>query len=222
MKRSVTQILLFAVMLSIVLSVSLATVSLYTVPDKRSIQTNVLINNIFQLSPHETYRQGLGSFYGGENITLAVQSSPSLQKNFSLMLPLSNDILLIKTGITYNSTQPNFTYSFVASPDYYDAVFISTSNSSGTIHLQVFEQKPAVIYNYSWLNGPSEILFVVSLVVAMLLALRMVLPRLSHPESKIIVIPSLSKNARRWLLAALLLGLVVWLLILAVNSGPLA
>ncbi|MGA3111047.1 MAG: hypothetical protein ABSE15_03335, partial [Candidatus Bathyarchaeia archaeon] len=40
--------------------------------------------------------------------------------------------------------------------------------------------------------------------------------------SKIIVIPSLSKNARRWLLAALLLGLVVWLLILAVNSGPLA
>lgn len=222
MKRSVTQILLFAVMLSIVLSVSLATVSLYTVPDKRSIQTNVLINNIFQLSPHETYRQGLGSFYGGENITLVIQSSPSLQKNFSLMLPLSNDILLIKTGISYNSTQPNFTYSFVASPDYYDAVFISTSNRTGTIHLQAFEQKPAVIYNYSWLNGPSEILFVVSLVFAMLLALRMALPRLSHPESKIIVIPSLSKNARRWLLAALLLGLVVWLLILAVNSGPLA
>ncbi len=128
MKRSGTTILLFAAMLFIVLSISLATVSLYTVPDQHSSQTRVLINVTFQLSPNETYRQGLGSFFGDENITLEMQSSASFQKNFSLMLPVSNDVLLIKTGMAYNSTQPNFTYSFLASPDYYDAVFTSASS----------------------------------------------------------------------------------------------
>ncbi len=222
MKRSVTQILLFAAMFFIVLSISLATVSLYTLPDKGSIHTSILVNDNFQLAPKETYRQGLGSFYGGENITLEVQSSPSLQKNFSLMLPLSNDVLLIKTGISYNTTQPNFTYSFIASPDYYDAVFTSASHSSGTVHFQAVEQKPAVIYPYSWLNESSEILFIASLTAALLIALKTLLPQLSQAESKANVIPSLSKKARRWLLAVLLLGLVVWLLILAINSGPLA
>ena len=222
MKRSVTQILLFAAMFFIVLSISLATVSLYTIPDKGSILTFILVNDNFQLSPNETYRQGLGSFYGGENITLEVQSSPLLQKNFSLMLPLSNDVLLIKTGISYNTTQPNFTYSFIASPDYYDAVFTSASHSSGTVHFQAVEQKPAVIYPYSWLNESSEILFIASLTAALLIALKTLLPQLSLAESKANVIPSLSKKARRWLLAVLLLGLVVWLLILAINSGPLA
>jgi len=221
MKRSVTQILFFSAMFFIALSISLATVSLYTIPEKGSIHTSVLANDNFQLTPNETYRQGLGSFYGGENITLEVQSSPSLQKNFSLMLPLSNDVLLIKTGISYNTTQPNFTYSFIASPDYYDAVFTSASHSSGTVHFQAVEQKPAVIYPYSWLNEASEILFIASLSAALIIASKIVLPQLSRAESKANVIPSLSKKARRWLLAVLLLGLVVWLLILAINSGPL-
>ena len=88
------------------------------------------------------------------------------------MLPLSNDVLLIKTGISYNTTQPNFTYSFIASPDYYDAVFTSASHSSGTVHFQAVEQKPAVIYPYSWLNESSEILFIASLAVALLIALK--------------------------------------------------
>jgi len=208
-------------MFFIALSISLATVSLYTIPDKGSIHTSVLANDNFQLTPNETYRQGLGSFYGGENITLEVQSSPSLQKNFSLMLPLSNDVLLIKTGISYNTTQPNFTYSFIASPDYYDAVFTSASHSSGTVHFQAVEQKPAVIYPYSWLNEASEILFIASLSAALIITSKTVLPQLSQAESKANVIPSLSKKARRWLLAVLLLGVVVWLLILAINSGPL-
>ncbi|HKM59683.1 MAG TPA: hypothetical protein VJY36_02300, partial [Candidatus Bathyarchaeia archaeon] len=221
MKRSATQILFFSAMFFIALSISLATVSLYTIPDKGSIHTSVLANDNFQLTPNETYRQGLGSFYGGENITLEVQSSPSLQKNFSLMLPLSNDVLLIKTGISYNTTQPNFTYSFIASPDYYDAVFTSASHSSGTVHFQAVEQKPAVIYPYSWLNEASEILFIASLSAALIITSKTVLPQLSQAESKANVIPSLSKKARRWLLAVLLLGVVVWLLILAINSGPL-
>ncbi len=221
MRRSGTTILLFAAMLFIVLSISLATVSLYAIPDQHTIQTRVLINDTFQLSPNETYRQGLGSFYGDENITVEVQSSPSFQKNFSLMLPISNDVLLIKTGVSYNSTQPNFTYSFLASPDYYDAVFTSAS-STGTIHFQAFEQKPATAYPYSWLNEPSKIMFLVSLVAALLLTLKMFLSKLSQGESKTIVIPSLDKKARRYLLALILFGLVVWLFVLAVNSGHLA
>ena len=138
------------------------------------------------------------------------------------MLPLSNYVLLIKTGTSYNTTQSNFTYSFIASPDYYDAVFTSTSSQSGTIHFQVLEQKPNEVYQYSWLNEPSEILFIASLVGAILLALKMVLSSRSLAESKTIKIPSLNKKARRVLLALILFGLVVWLLILAVNSGPLA
>jgi hypothetical protein len=221
MERSCTKLVLFAAMLLIVLSITLATISLYPVPEKGAIQTRVLINDTFQLSPNETYREGLGSFYGGENITVEVQSSPSFQKNFSLMLPLSNDVLLIKTGISYNNTQSNFTYSFLASPDYYDAVFTSAS-TTGTIHLQVIDQKPKAVYPYSWLTEPSEILFIVSVCAAILLTLKSVLSSSSLAESKTIVIPSLSKKAQRGLLGLLLFGLVVWLIILAFNSGPLA
>jgi hypothetical protein len=61
-----------------------------------------------------------------------------------------------------------------------------------------------------------------SVVGAILLALKMVLSEHSYPEMKTIVIPSLNKKAKRILLALILFGLVVWLIILAVNSNPLA
>ncbi len=194
MKRSGPKTLLLVAMLFIVLSVSLATVSLYTIPDKGSSQTRVLINETFQMSPNETYRQGLGSFYGDENVTVTVESSPPLPANFSLQMPLSNDVLLVKTGMSYNTTQTSFSYTFPASPDYYDAVFTSTSNQTGTIHFEALDQKPQVSYPNSWLTEPSKILFLASLTAAILLAFKVTLSGFSI--SKPVALPVLSKTAR--------------------------
>jgi hypothetical protein len=212
--------LLLTTVLLVVLSVCLSTVSLYVTPESGS-QTRVLVNETFQLSPNETYRQGLGSFYGDENVTVKVQSSPPLQENFSLQLPLSNDILLIKSGIAYNTTKPNFSYSFLASPDYYDAVFTSNSSKTRTINFEALDQKPKVAYPYAWLNEPSKIMFFVTLAAAILLALKIAMSGFSTCKPSKLALPSLSRTAQRRLLTLLLFGLVVWLLVLALNSNPL-
>ena len=47
-------------------------------------QTATIIDDNFTLTPNETYRQGLGSFHGNENITLNVDSNSSAV-NFTLL-----------------------------------------------------------------------------------------------------------------------------------------
>jgi len=205
--------LLFATILLLVLSIVLAVVSLFPI-NTGGNQSYVLINDTFRLSPNEIYREGLGSFHGGEKISLLVQCPTAFQKNFSI---------ITYNGLRYsNFSQSDIAYSFTAGADYYEAVFFSESPNAGMVHFQVSVQEPKILFPYSWLTEPSKILFLLSLGLAMLVMLKIVFSNSSKFKPNTFSMPSLSKKNRRILLILLLLSLAFWFFLLAVNSNPLA
>jgi len=214
MKYSGTaKILLSATLLLLTLSIVLAVVSLFPINPGGS-QSSVLINSTFKLSPNETYRQDLGAFRTGENISLLVQSPTAFQKNFSIA---TSNYLIYST-----SSQSDINYSFTAGPDYYDAVFFTDSPNAGMVHFQASVQEPKALFPYSWLNEASKIMFLLSLGLAMLVTLKILFSNSSKFKPTRFSVPSLSMKNRRRILILLLLSLTIWLFLLAVNSNQLA
>ncbi len=204
--------LLFVAAALLVLSVALAVVSIYPVQTGET-KSSVLLNESFHLSSMETRRQGLGSFHGGENLTVQAQGDLGFVKNFSI--------------ITYRAV--NFTeqsaddirFSFFAGADYYEAVFFCLAGTSGNVHLTVTVNEPAAAYPYSVLGGPAKVLFAVSLSVIMLITLKTALDQnAKKPASN--VLPQIGRTGRRRLIVLLLLSLVLWFSLLAVNGNSLA
>ena len=205
--------LLFATILLLVLSIVLAVVSLFPI-NTGGNQSYVLINDTFRLSPNEIYREGLGSFHGGEKISLLVQCPTAFQKNFSI---------ITYNGLRYsNFSQSDIAYSFTAGADYYEAVFFSESPNAGMVHFQVSVQEPKAVFPYSWLTEVSKIMFLLSLGLVILVMLKIVFSNSSKFTLNMSNLPSLSEKNRRCILVLLLLSLVFWLLLLAVNANPLA
>ena len=115
MRQSSGNLLLFGFLTLLVLSIVLGIMSFYPSAGVGK-SSKVIIDDSFNLTANETFRQGIGSFYGDENISLAISSSDA---NF----------LLNFTLLTYNGPQYNITfageinYTFPACADYYEAVF---------------------------------------------------------------------------------------------------
>ncbi len=195
----------------LVLSVCLAVLSFYPVENGETA-SSVLLDESFHLSPLEVRRQGLGSFQGGENLTVQIGGDSGCPKNFSI--------------ITYSRTNfstvfdSNVSYSFTAGADYYEAVFYAYPNSSSSIHLNVSMEKAAVDYPFSWLAGSAKILFGASLASLMLLLLRVAVQqnKVANPNLSSL----LGRVGRKRLLALLTLSLIVWLSLLAVNTNSLS
>jgi hypothetical protein len=209
---AIAKILFLVATVLLTLSVALAVTSLFPISTGEN-QSSVFINNTFNLSPNETYRQGLGSFRGGENISLQVESPVALVKNFSIVT--YNGLLFS------NFTSLDVAYNFTASADYYEAVFFSNSTDAGTIHFEVSVLQPKIFFPFSPLNATAKTLFLLSLGLALLALLK----RLFSKQSKSLGTPpnraALSRINRNRLLALLLLSLVFWLSLLAINSTPL-
>jgi len=173
-----------------------------------------LVNSTFILSPNEVYRQGLGSFRGGENISVLIQSPTVFARNFSI--------------VTYNgshfnvSSSSDIAYTFKAGADYYDTVFTAISPNAGTIHFQASVQQPQVTYPYSWLTDPAKIMFILSTVAVVIVVFKIFFSKFYSFNTPKSVLPSVNKKTQRYLLLLVFVSLVVWLAILAVNSSPLA
>ena len=85
MKRlGTTKILLLVTIVLLVLSLVLSVLSLFPILTEKSEKTS-LFNDSFRLSQNEVYRKGIGTFKGGENISVRVESSTSFSKNFSIV-----------------------------------------------------------------------------------------------------------------------------------------
>jgi hypothetical protein len=222
MKRPSTKVLLFIAITFLVLSIVLATISLFPANSGRN-QSHVCVNDTFQLSPNETYIESLGSFRGGENVSLSADCPTAFMKNFSIIFPTRPYFFIINSSVEYSVlTQTNITYSFVVSAaNYYEAVFVSNSPTFGTVHFQASAQEPNNNLPYSWLNEPSKIVFLLSLALTILVMLKMVLSSDKFKPNKL-SLPSLSKKNRRYLLILLLLSLMIWLFLTAVTSNTLA
>jgi hypothetical protein len=161
----------------------------------------------------ETRRQGLGSFTGGENISILIQGEPGYMKNFSVITYSAKNFSYV--------TESDIAFSFFAGADYYEAVFYSNPATASNIHLKVAIDKPAVNYPLSLLAAPAKILFALSLTAAMAIILKSAL-KLNTIISISNPLPTLSKTVRKRLIVLLLISLVVWLSLLAVNHNPIA
>jgi|GEM_PF-650699 hypothetical protein len=211
-KVNAARIILYAAIVVLVLSVVLTVASLYPVATGQT-QSVVRVNDSFNLSVNEIWRQGLGNFHGGENVSIQVESPVAFCKNFSIVA---------YSGLRFNnSLTSGFVYNFTAGADYYEAVFQNASQR-GLINFKVTVEQPQVSLPFSWLTTPAKILFFVSLATAVLVLLKQALPSgaklaLSRP-----VLPSLSKTGKQRLLLLVVLSLVCWLAVLALNSNPYA
>jgi len=212
-QHAVKKILLLTALLLLTLSVVLAVVSLYSVPTDEK-ETRVIIDDSFRLTPQEMLRYGLGSFQEGANISVSVHKAPSCPLNFSIQ--------------TYNGTQystmsaADMSYSFTAATDYYDAVFFTNATEATQVHFTASVQKPLVLFPFSWLTTPAKILFFFSLGAVTLLMLKPALRNSAVLRTDAHNGEFLNLKTRRVLLILVLLSLVLWLLLLAVNTNPLA
>ncbi len=211
-KRSATAFLLVGTLVLLVLSVVLAVVSLYPATGA-DVQSRSVIDDSFTLTPNETYRQGVGSFHGDENLTLLISTQGS-PVNFTL---------ITYGGPRYaNITTKGINYSFPAGADYYEVVFLTNATTHSTVHFEVHAQRLSVIYPFGWIGLPAKLLFVGSWGALILL---LILPKSATkepaPATKPAWPPLDAKNRRR-LKLVVLASLVFWLVLLAINSFPLA
>jgi hypothetical protein len=202
--------ILFVIFL-LILSIIVAIVSLFPVATTEN-ESSVWINDTFQLSPHEIRRHGLGSFRGGENITLTIFSN-NFFKNFSI---------LTYNGPYFSSyTNNNINYTFTADADYYEAVFYTDSEEINVINFEMSVCSSKILYPHSWLTILAKILFFLSLGLISLITLTFALSE-SKAHSSELILPTLKQNHKKILLILLSVSMLIWLFLLAVNSNPLA
>jgi hypothetical protein len=212
-KLSLAKIILLVATVFLVLSIVLSVISLFPVVTC-SNQKVTVVKDSFKLSQNEVYRKGLGTFHRGENISVRVDCQNSFMKNFSI--------------VTYNGTRytnysnTNIVYSFTAGADYYDAVFSSSSPNASWVHFEVTLEKPQIFFPFSTLTVPTRIMFLLSLVSATIIMLKLDFPKVTEKLEKKTPLLIISKTFRNHLLVLVILSLVIWLSLLAVNSNPLA
>jgi hypothetical protein len=210
---SLAKTLLLVALVFLALSIVLSVVSLFPVVTANN-QKNTVIDSSFRLSQNEMYRQGIGAFHGGENITVTIDCPTSFMKNFSIVNSNST--------IYSNSVDQNITYSFIAGPNYDEVVFYSNASNASWVHLIATVEKPQVLYPFSWLATSAKIIFLLSLGSALIILLKWAYPKLTEKLEDMPSSRSANKTFRNRLLALLLLSLVLWLILLSVNTNPLA
>ncbi|UCF45362.1 MAG: hypothetical protein JSW44_01645 [Candidatus Bathyarchaeota archaeon] len=212
-QRAVPKVLLFGAMVLLALSVVLSVVSLYPLATGDE-ETSGIIDDSFRLTPLEMRRHGLGSFRGGENISVSVRNTANSPINFSIV---------IYNGTRYsNVSSADFEYSFTADANYYEAVFGTNSNTANEIHFEVSVQKPKVSFPFSWLATPAKVLFIFSLGSIALLLLKPALHKYSVLRTNELEARFLSQKSRRILLILILVSLAFWFFLLVVNINPFA
>lgn len=212
-KLSATKTLAFLAVAIITLSIILGIISIFPITTGNT-QTNVIINDEFNLTPNQVRRQGLGSFKGGENITLLVQTPANYPKNFSIVT---------YSGLRFqNITNQNINYSFTAGADYYEAIFYSNVSDTSPVLFTVTVQQPQVLTLSAWLTEPAKMLFIFGLGLALALMLKNARTNQSNKQSSKPSLPFISIGSRHRILALVILSLALWLILLSLNANPFA
>ena len=196
----------------LIISVVIAVVSLYPIVTSDT-EINLIIDDSFTLTPLEMWRHGLGSFRGNENISLSVLNPANSPINFSLVTysgPLFSTV-----------SSEDIKYSFSADAEYHEAVFLTESDVSSELDFQVSVQRPVVIFPFSWLSAPAQILFFLSLGSIIILLFKHAIHKttLYRQDSKSRI---LSQKGRRVLFILTILSLSFWFFLVVMNTNSFA
>jgi len=206
---------LILILLILVVSVALSLISFLPSPALGN-QTSTIIDSSFRLTPQETYRQGLGSFHGDENITVLIAENGTFPANFTL---------LTYGGTRYHSSASYVNYAFTAGADYYEAVFQTNATTTTDVHFQVKVLEPAAEYSFAWLSTPAKVLFLASWAAALAL---IIWPMRKKPLSESETAGSqqdmaaLEKKNLQRLKIGIMLSFAFWLVLLVLNTYPMA
>ena len=196
----------------LVLSVIIAIASIFPVTTNE-IESIVRIDDSFNLSTDEVHRQGLGSFHGGENLTIQVEYPTVFSKNFSIVT---------YNGLHYNTTSSaNVTYTFTVSADSYELVFSNVA-TSGAVNVKATVDQPQVVLPFSSLNTIAKILFLGSLATSLIITLKLALSKKTECLKSQKPLLFLSKKHQKVMQTLVIISLMLWLAFLSINSNPLA
>lgn len=209
----VAKVLLLVVLLLLVSSVAIAVISLFPVATDGT-ETHVVIDDSFRLTPLEMRSHALGSFQGGENISISVRNLTNLPINFSIQTYKCTCYSIVSLA--------DIEYWFTADAEYYEVVFFTDSNNASELQLEVSVQKPMVLFLFSWLNTPAKVLFFFSFGSVLPLLLKPALRRFSAFRVDERKSQLLSPKGRWILLFLILLSLAFWFFLLVVSTNPLA
>lgn len=205
----VSKTLLFCILL-IWLSVLLALISIFPFVTT-DLKTNIVIEKSFNLTQSETLRYGLGSFSGGENVSVYVRKVPHFPLNFSI---------ITYSNIFYsNSKNTDIVFSFIADTNYYEALFFSSSNEIITIQFEVSVEQNQIYFPFTSFNIVAKVMFLSSIASVFLIILKSIF--LSSSKYALV-----EKKTRRlthrsnWMLIFLiLLSLSFWFAFILINTN---
>ncbi|MCL4430496.1 MAG: hypothetical protein M1167_07060, partial [Chloroflexi bacterium] len=103
-----------------------------------------------------------------------------------------------------------------------EAVFCSNASNADWVHFQVTVDKPQLLFPFSWLTAPAKIMFLISLGATIAIILTTGFSKLTEKLETNPLSPDKNKIFHNSLIALLLLSLVLWLVLVAVNSNPYA
>jgi hypothetical protein len=199
-------------MIFVALSVALGVAGNYTITTNQT-ETIVIIDDTFTLTQNTIRRQGIGACQDGENITVTVESPANFSKKFTIES---------YSGIRFeNISDQNVNYSFTASQEYYEAVFYTQHLQATSVHFKVTTQQFQVNAPFSWVSQPAKGLFMASLALAMIIILKQILKHRTANAATKPSLPFISSSNRHRIIGLLMLSLILWLALVALNGNPL-
>ena len=199
-------------MVLVALSVFLGVASIHTVTTNQT-ETIVIIDDTFTLTQNTIRRQGIGACQGGENITVLVECPANFSKNFTIVT---------YSGIHFeNIIDQNVNYSFTAGQEYYEAVFYTQDPQPALVHFKVTVQQLQVIAPLGWVSQPAKGLFMASLALAMIIILKQIRADRTANAATKPSLPFISSGNRHRIMGLMVLSLILWLTLVALNGNPL-
>jgi hypothetical protein len=211
-KLNATKTLFTVALVLISLSVALGVAGTHTFNTNQT-ETIVIIDDTFTLTQNTIRRQGIGACQGGENITVLVESPANFSKDFTIVT---------YSGIHFeNIINRNFNYSFTASQEYYEAVFYYQHPQAAPVHFKVTVEQIHVVAPLGWVSQPAKSLFIASLALAMIIILKQIWQNQTTNSATKPSLPFLSSSNRHRIIGLMMLSLILWLTLVALNGNPL-
>jgi hypothetical protein len=192
----------------IVIGAFLSVASLYPVGVDQK-KSYVIVDDTIALTSTETYRQSLGTFGSGENITVSISSLTNRTVNFYIMT---------YNGALYSDVSAHAKYTFIAKAENYELEF--NPSTSNELSLKVTVQKQVVQYPLAWLEASAKVLFFSGVIFAVAVLLR---NAFYEPFSTTSLGDAvLSRKAKLLLLIFVVASLVLWTYVATKNNTPFA
>lgn len=173
------------------------------------VEEHVVIDDLFKMTPNEVRRHTMGLLRTGDKVYVTVK-----ELNNSYV-----DYRVATYGrIIYSNRSSGYDqFVFIANSEYYEVYFHNNESTSKNVSLLVSFEREEELYLYSWLGGPSKLLFFSGWTVAVTTLIWLSAKEFSKSPVRDSVNPVHVHTLRRKLIFVLLIACIFWLIVLCSN-----